>query len=58
MKVRDRQSPKVVISDRREHVGSRARCSVYKVSADAFDLLKENPESDNLEVADVRLRKL
>ena len=58
MKVCDRQSPKVVISDRREHVGSRAQCSVYKVSAETFDLLKENPESDSLEVADVRSRKL
>jgi hypothetical protein len=34
------------------------RSSVYKVGAETFDLLKENPESDSLEVADVRSRKL
>lgn len=56
MKVRDRQPPTVVISDGREHVASCARCSVYKVGAETFDLLKENPESES--VADVRSRKL
>jgi hypothetical protein len=37
----------------------RAPDAVFtRVGAETFDLLKENPESESLEVADVRSRKL